>query len=70
MECDLCSKTGTYLTSLRYEYKTEDIKQVCSDCGILINDHLWKLRKLSNKANESFLKRFMIEKKQNLATKN
>jgi len=70
MACDLCSKTGTYLTDLKVEYQTEDIKQVCSDCGTLINDHLWNLRKLSNKVNQSFLKRFMTEKKQNLATKN
>lgn len=70
MACDVCGKTGVDLDCLLDEFQTGDIKQVCSGCGKEVNDHLWKLRELTRKANASFLKRFMNEKRENIAIRN
>lgn len=69
MGCDVCGKTGVYLTGLRDEFQTDDIKEVCSECGESINDHLWQLRELTRKANATFLKRYIGERKKKLGTK-
>jgi len=59
MACDICGKTGVDLEDIKSEYQTDDIKQICSPCVKKINDHIWKLRKMTNKMNESWTKRFM-----------
>ena len=46
MACDMCGKTGTNLEQLNDKYKTDDIQSVCSKCSTLLNDHLYKLRKV------------------------
>lgn len=63
MACDICGKTGTPLEDVKSEYKTEDIQCICSDCSRLATDHIWKLHKLTRKANCTFIKRFLIERK-------
>ena len=59
MACDICGRTGTTLQLLHSYYQTETIKEVCSDCLSKVNQHLWELRRMSDKMNENFLKRFM-----------
>ena len=69
MACDICDKRGTSLQDINIDYQTSDIKCICSNCATLVNDHLWKLRAMSRKQENIFLKLFMKEKKVNLATK-
>lgn len=66
--CDVCKKEA-YLTSLKEEFQTGEIKNVCDACGADINEHYWKIRELTRKANASFLRRFISEKRQNIALK-
>jgi len=68
MACDICGKTGETLEDLKSEYQTKDIKQICSKCLCEINDHIWKLRKMSNKMNESWGRRFMENLKYKFST--
>ena len=59
MACDICGKPVGFAETLTERYATEDIKELCAPCMKAVNDHLWKLRAMSNKMNESFLKQFM-----------
>ena len=59
MGCDICGKSEQQLQSLYAQYQTKDIKDMCSECTIKVNDHLWKLRSMSNKMNSNFLKEFI-----------
>jgi len=59
MACDICGKTGTTLDDLIEQYKTDKIEQLCPGCMKQVNDHLWKLRAMSNKMNTTWLKSFM-----------
>ena len=61
MACDICGKTdsGVRLVDLLKEYTTDDIKQMCLSCEKEVNDHLWKLRLMTAKMNQTWLKRFM-----------
>ena len=68
MACDICDKKGTSLIDLVPKYQTKHIKCVCNECGAMINDHLWKLKAMSQKQENIFLKLFMKERKVNLAT--
>jgi hypothetical protein len=69
MGCDICNKKGVYLESVVDKYKTDDIQQVCDECKSELNNHIWKLRSVTDKINQHWIKRFMKEKKINLATK-
>jgi hypothetical protein len=69
MACDICDKKGTELINLVADYQTKDIACVCPECASRVNDHLWKLRAMSRKQENIFLKIFMKENKVNLATK-
>lgn len=59
MACDICGKTGTYLTDLRDIYQTEDIKQMCPECGKIVNKQLGKIQSMTGKMQRSLLKNFM-----------
>jgi len=59
MACDICGKTGVHLEDLNAEYRTDDIQNICGDCSKSVNDHLWKLRVMSQKMNCVWLKKFM-----------
>ena len=59
MACDICSGNEKSLVDLRDEYKTENVRQICPSCEKVINDHLWKIRAVTTKINQSLLKRFM-----------
>ena len=65
MACDMCGKVTNTLESLKSEYATREIKLLCSDCMRLTNNHLWDVRKLSNKLNMNFVQRFMAEFRKN-----
>ena len=58
-KCDICGKDDSYFQSVLDSYKTEDIKEVCHECADEINNHLMKLRKITQKMNVCWLKRFM-----------
>jgi len=68
MDCDICGKKGTTLESLRDQYKTDDIQQLCPECISEVNTQLGKLQQMTFGMNETWLKRFMqnIRKKINL----
>ena len=56
MACDMCGKTGIHLEHLHDKYRTEDIQSVCGDCSKILDDHLFKLRKvLANTVTATFL---------------
>lgn len=59
MACDICGSSEKTLVDLKDQYKTDHIKQICPDCERIINDHLWKIRAVTTKINQSLLKRFM-----------
>lgn len=59
MACDICGKSESMLQQLNSEYETDKIKDICGACSLMVNEHLWQLRKMSNKMNQSFLKQFM-----------
>ena len=66
MACDICGKTGTCLSDLKTYYQTDDIKQICLDCGTDVNNHLSKLREMNQKMNEHWIKKFIITMKSKL----
>lgn len=70
MACDICSKNEKTLVDLRQEYQTENVKQICPECEKTINDHLWKIRAVTTKMNQSLLKRFMEAMKARLMGSN
>jgi len=63
--CDICGKDAKYLDTIRDQYQTDGIKDICDECRREVNDHLSKLQLLSSKMNEHWLKKFM----KNLALK-
>lgn len=62
-QCDLCGKPHSYLESLKDEYQTESITQVCGECASLINNHLWKVRELTHGIIRTAVKRFIANMK-------
>ena len=70
MACDICSSNEKTLVDLRTEYQTENVKQICPACEKTINDHLWKIRAVTTKMNQSLLKRFMEAMKARLMGSN
>ena len=70
MACDICSENGKTLVDLRPEYQTENVKQICPECEKTINYHLWKIRSVTTKMNQSLLKRFMGAMKSRLMGSN
>lgn len=47
LQCDICSKqvlNKLQLHTLREIYQTEDIVQICEDCGYIINKRLDRLQ--------------------------
>ena len=65
MACDMCGKTGCDLVRLNEGYKTDDIQDICSDCSRLVNDHLWKLRKVMDGTVKTTLKKWIANFKEN-----
>ena len=59
MACDICGSNKESLTDLKPEYHTGTIKQVCSPCLKILNDHLWAVRKLESQVTKSWFQRFM-----------
>lgn len=59
MACDICGESTLCPQQLYPEYQTDKIKDLCPKCMTVVNNHLWELRRMSNKMNQNFLKRFM-----------
>ncbi len=68
MACDMCAKTGSSLQSLKAEYETDVIKQLCPECASLVNGQIWKIRKMNDGIMITTMRRFMSNRK-NQATK-
>lgn len=66
-KCDLCSKNTPHLEQLNDQYQTETIKQICSGCSRMVNNHLWEVRKLTNGIIKNAVTRFMVERKMKMA---
>jgi hypothetical protein len=62
-KCDICGKKEYPLYSLLSIYSTKDINEVCSECGDDINNVLDKFRKITRKAEQKHLKRYIKIKK-------
>lgn len=58
--CDICGKQTADLVSLKSVYQTDDIKEICSDCQVTVNNQLDKLFKITFKTNQHWLKTFMM----------
>lgn len=63
MACDLCGKTGTTLTGLRPQYRTEHIEDVCPDCAEKLNDHLRKLHAVGRNFIDQVFNKFIRDEK-------
>lgn len=59
MACDLCGKTGTYLSDLLDSYKSDDIQAICPDCEATINKQLRKIRGVTTNIQIGLVKRFL-----------
>lgn len=57
--CDTCGKESDDLQTLRESYRTKDVKEVCPDCEKIINDQLYKVRRLQSKMTFSLMQRFI-----------
>ena len=47
LQCDICSKQVHYkfqLYNLRKIYQTENIAQICEDCGSVVDKQLYKIQ--------------------------
>ena len=47
LQCDICSKQVQYkfqLHNLREVYQTENVVQICEDCGSVVNKQLYKIQ--------------------------
>ena len=47
LQCDICSKQVQYkfqLHNLREVYQTENIAQICEDCGSVVDKQLYKIQ--------------------------
>jgi len=62
MACDMCSKKGTPLQSLRECYATGDIQQICYECATDVNVHLDKLQDIGRTFTQRMLQKFMENK--------
>ena len=58
MSCDMCGKKGEELSPIRDEYKTKDVKHVCSNCCTVMDNQLSKLRKVNRNILESCMRSF------------
>jgi len=67
--CDVCGKKETVVYSLKFEYQTDDIAQVCGSCERDITAHLFKLKKMTRKMDQSWIKQFMVAMRERLGGK-
>ncbi len=47
LQCDICSKQVQYkfqLENLREIYQTENVAQICEDCGSVVDKQLYKIQ--------------------------
>ena len=54
LQCDICSKqvqSKFQLHTLREIYQTENIAQICEDCGSVVNKQLYKIQNKCWKGN-------------------
>lgn len=58
-KCDICHKETRDLADLREGYKTDDVQQICRTCERSVNDHLWKIRAVTDGFLKTAIKRFM-----------
>lgn len=65
MSCDICGKVTTSTETLNTRYQTDEFKQVCCGCSKILNDHLWKVRKITLNMTTALVKEFMYDKKHN-----
>lgn len=57
--CDLCKNSVNDLVPLLDTYATKDIKEICTPCEAMVNDHLYKIRALNRNMTTTMLQRFM-----------
>ena len=60
MACDICGKTGVTLETLRTEYQTKDICDICSKCLLEVNSELYRFKQLSRHRDCIYLKAHML----------
>lgn len=63
--CNLCGTTKGFMTNLRDEYATDEVKSVCGDCLYEINKHLSKLQNLSFSWWHLMIRKFITQRKGN-----
>lgn len=59
MACDICGCNNKPLSDLLDNYQTEDIKQVCPECGEILNKQLRKIKRLTTGLTGTWFKQFM-----------
>ncbi|WP_043062340.1 hypothetical protein [Brucella anthropi] len=57
--CDICNEHSAYVNEVREIYRTDDIRDICSDCEKIVNKQLRKIQTAHGSAQQSLLKRFM-----------
>lgn len=63
MACDICGKTGVALVPLRDAYKTEDISDLCPECGKIADEEKNRLARWTSTLLERMLKRNLAERR-------
>lgn len=57
--CDICNGHSAYVNEVRAIYRTDAIRDICSDCEKIVNKQLGRIQESHGKAQRSLLKRFM-----------
>lgn len=60
----MCGKKTGDLQTLMDRYKTEHVQHVCDKCLKIVNDHIWKIRSVTDGMLKTAIKRFMDNKNQ------
>ena len=59
MACDICGKVGTTLISIREQYRTDEIVDICPDCEKTVSTQLDKIQYLTQNMEQNWVKEFM-----------
>ena len=61
--CDLCNKEIKNVRIVPPEYRTDDLREICSDCDIILHEKVGKIESISKKTKQTNVKKVIEEMK-------